>query len=482
MDLKQLLDGNEIIINENILDIKEFVYDSRNAKEDSLFFALKGKTSDGHSFVNDAYEKGVRAFVIEDDLDFKDDACYIKVKDTRKALSRMSNIFFSKASEHLKVIGVTGTKGKTTTANYIYEMLNIISIPTGIIGTNGAFYGNISEDIINTTPESYEIHRLFSNMIKVGMKFAVMEVSSQALMLDRVSDVKFDLVIFTNIHRDHIGPKEHKDFDDYMNNKKKLFNMAPVAVINEDDEKIVEMASSTNAKLIGVSTKHETNYYAQNIEFSDDLINLYTNFEMNGKDYELPVVGIFNVYNAIQMIASLEYFGIEDNIIRSNLHSLYVKGRMELIQVNGRVFVLDYAHNQISLESTLNILNKYKTGKIITVVGTVGGRSEERRKELAEVSSVLSDISIFTSDNPDYEDPLKICLEMKSYYSGKIEAIAEPDREKAIFKAYDLSNENDIILIAGKGHEEYQIIKGEHVHYSDRESINKIIDREAVNS
>lgn len=477
MRLFNLLDNNEIIINKKNIEINEFVYDSRNAKSNTMFFALKGMTSDGHSYVNNAYDKGVRAFVIEDEVDYKDDACYIIVKDTRKALSKMSNIFFSNLSNSLKVIGITGTKGKTTTANYIYEMLNNLSIPTGIIGTNGAFYGDISEEIVNTTPESYEIHRIFYKMKKAGMQYVVMEVSSQALMLNRVNDVKFDLAIFTNIHRDHIGPKEHKDFDDYINNKKKLFNMSPVAIINEDDEIIAKISKEVKSKIIGVSTKHRTNYFADNIEFSEDLIKPFTKFQMNGLNYELPVVGIFNVYNAIQMIAALEFFNFNNEIIRDNLHNLKVKGRMEIIKVNGRVFVLDYAHNRISLESTLQTLNKYKTGKIITVVGSVGGRSEERRRELAEVSSLYSDFSIFTSDNPDFEDPLKICLEMKSFYTGKYEAITEPDREKAIFKAYEISNKNDIILVAGKGHEEYQIIKGKHIHYSDRESINKILNK-----
>ena len=447
--------------------IDDIVYNSKNAKKGALFVALKGALSDGHKYIKNAYECGARAFVVEDDTMARDykDATFIKLDDTRSALAIMSRNFFNKPDEDIKMIAITGTKGKTTTANIIYASLKKMGARPGIIGTNGVFYADKEEEVNNTTPESYEVYRILNNMRKAKVTHCVLEASSIGLKMKRLLGITFDIGLFTNISHDHIGGIEHPDFDDYFKSKMLLKDVSKKFIYNKDDAKLREAIKDG----LSFSIDEKSDYKAENIVVSDDIFKIQSDFDLCGKSFEVKSISYYDIYNYLAAIAVLKELGYGFSEIVSAVKNISIRGRFEEVNVAGRLYIIDYAHNYISLKSILETVRKYKKHKIITVLGSVGGRSEKRREELAEVSNALSDISIVTSDNPNFEDPMKICKEIASFIKGV--HYTEPDRAKAIELSYELSEIGDIIVVAGKGHETYQLIKGEKVHYSDKESI-----------
>ncbi len=450
--------------------IDDIVYNSKYAQKGTLFVALRGALSDGHKYIKDAYEKGVRFFVVEDDsmAHAYVDATFIKVNDTRKALAIISRNFFNKPDEDITMIAITGTKGKTTTANIIYEALKKMGAKPGIIGTNGVFYADKEETVDNTTPESYEVYRILNNMRKEKITHCVLEASSIGLKMKRLYGINFDIGVFTNISHDHIGGIEHPDFDDYFHSKMLLKDISKKFIYNKDDEKLRETIKNG----INFSINEESDYKAENIVISDDIFKIQSDFDINGKVFEVKSISKYDIYNYLAAISVLKEIGYDWSEIIDTVKNISIRGRFEEINVNDRLYIIDYAHNYISLKSILETLKHFKKNKIITVFGSVGGRSEKRREELAEVSDELADISIVTSDNPNFEDPAKICNEIASFIKGI--HYTEPDREKSIELSYELSVKNDIIVVAGKGHETYQLIKGEKVHYSDKECILKL--------
>lgn len=450
--------------------IDDIVYNSKYAQNGTLFVALRGALSDGHKYIKDAYEKGVRFFVVEDDsmAHAYVDATFIKVNDTRKALAIISRNFFNKPDEVITMIAITGTKGKTTTANIIYEALKKMGAKPGIIGTNGVFYADKEEAVDNTTPESYEVYRILNNMRKEKITHCVLEASSIGLKMKRLYGINFDIGVFTNISHDHIGGIEHPDFDDYFHSKMLLKDISKKFIYNKDDEKLRETIKNG----INFSINEESDYKAENIVISDDIFKIQSDFDIKGKVFEVKSISKYDIYNYLAAISVLKEIGYDWSEIIDAVKNISIRGRFEEINVNDRLYIIDYAHNYISLKSILETLKHFKKNKIITVFGSVGGRSEKRREELAEVSDELADISIVTSDNPNFEDPAKICNEIASFIKGI--HYTEPDREKAIKLSYELSDKNDIIVVAGKGHETYQLIKGEKVHYSDKECILKL--------
>lgn len=450
--------------------IEDIVYNSKYAQNGTLFVALRGALSDGHKYIKDAYEKGVRVFVVEDDsmAHAYVDATFIKVNDTRKALATMSRNFFNKPDEDITMIAITGTKGKTTTANIIYEALKKMGAKPGIIGTNGVFYADKDEAVDNTTPESYEVYRILNNMRKEKITHCVLEASSIGLKMKRLYGINFDIGVFTNISHDHIGGIEHPDFDDYFSSKMLLKDISKKFIYNKDDEKLRETIKNG----INFSINEESDYKAENIVISDDIFKIQSDFDINGKVFEVKSISKYDIYNYLAAISVMKEIGYDWSEIIDAVKNISIRGRFEEINVNDRLYIIDYAHNYISLKSILETLKHFKKNKIICIFGSVGGRSEKRRKELAEVSDELADISIVTSDNPNFEDPAKICNEIASFIKGA--HYTEPDREKAIKLSYELSDKNDIIVVAGKGHETYQLIKGEKVHYSDKECILKL--------
>ena len=435
------------------IEIVDIAYSSLKCQEGYMFVALKGETVDGHKYVFDAYSRGARVFVLQDDIEMADDA--------------------------IKIIGVTGTKGKTTITNYISEVLNRAGINTGVVGTNGTFYNNISETTVNTTPESYELHRIFRKMLDSGVECVSMEVSSGGLQRHRVEHVDFDVAIFTNLSPDHIGPKEHPTFQNYLECKAKLFTLAKHGIINIDDEHAQEIIDIATCDIETFGIKKQADIRATNIEYSKNLDSLGVKFVCETKNtagnYYICSPGMFSIYNALAVIAVCKYLGVKKEITREALTEAKVCGRVEVLSVLPyATIIIDYAHNGVSLENILKTLEHYDHKRLICLFGSVGGRTKIRRKELGDVASRECDLSILTSDNPDFEDPLEIIDDIaKSFDKAKSKYIVEPDRKKAVQLAVRMAREGDMIVLAGKGHETYQLIKGVKVPFSEREIVKE---------
>lgn len=461
------------------IEIEDIAYSSLKCKAGYMFVAINGETVDGHKYVFDAYSRGARVFVLQHDIQMAEDAIKIIVKDSRIALSKLSANYFGNPSKSLKIIGVTGTKGKTTITNYISEVLNKAGINTGVVGTNGTFYNNVSETTVNTTPESYELHRIFRKMLDNGVECVSMEVSSGGLQRYRVEDVDFDVAIFTNLSPDHIGPKEHPTFQNYLECKAKLFTLSKHGIINVDDEHAQEIINIATCDIETFGIKKESDIRATNIEYSKEVASLGVNFVCETKDakgdYYICSPGMFSIYNALSVIAVCKYLGIKKEITRDALKQAKVCGRVEVLSVLPyATIIIDYAHNGVSLENILKTLEHYEHKRLICLFGSVGGRTKLRRKELGDVASRECDLSILTSDNPDFEDPLEIIDDIaKSFDKNKSKYIVEPDRKKAVQLAVRMAREGDMIVLAGKGHETYQLIKGVKVPFCEKEIVKE---------
>lgn len=458
------------------IEIQDISYNSMSCAKDYIFVAIQGETTNGHKYIDKAYEKGVRVFIISEDVLLPDDGIKIFVKDSRVALSKISSNYFNNPSKDLTVIGITGTKGKTTTANYIKTVLQDAGYNTGIIGTNGIFYNNIEEATKNTTPESYEIQRILRNMVDNGVKYVTMEVSSGGLMMSRVEDIDFDIAIFTNISHDHIGPKEHPSFEHYLDCKSKLFSLAKHGIVNIDDScanYIIENAKST---IETFSIEQPSDLQAINIKKHKSIDHLGSKFTVKRKtqnmEYEISSPGIFNIYNSLAVISVCQYLKVEYRTIKNSLKNVSVCGRVELLPIlDYATVIVDFAHNGVSLQSLLTTLKEYEPNRLICVIGSVGGRVIMRRKEIGDIAAEECDICILTSDNPDTEDPMNIINQMaKSFIGSSCEVIKEPDREKAIREAIRIAEKGDMVILAGKGHETYQLINGEKIYFNDKEA------------
>lgn len=455
-------------------DILDITYNSSNSKPGFIFIALVGETVDGHNYALDAYNRGCRIFILQHDLDeLHDDCIKIIVENTRTTLSRISANFFRNPSKELTIIGITGTKGKTTVTNYISTVLNSAGVNTGVIGTNGTFYNGKFEKTVNTTPESYELHRLFRTMLDEGVKAVTMEVSSGGLMMHRVDDVDFDIAIFSNLSEDHIGPKEHPSFEHYLSCKAKLFTMCRYGIINCDDPYANEIIKNATCHIDTFSINNESNLHATDIEYSNSLSSIGVDFNVQtskGKTkFHICSPGTFSIYNALAVIGVCRRLGIDSQTVVDALSDAKVDGRVQVLPaLPYATIIIDYAHNGMSLETILNTLKEYKPNRILCLFGSVGGRTVGRRKELGDVAAKYCDISVLTSDNPDFEDPLNIIKDIEaSFINTGAKYIIEPDREKAIKKIIHLAQEGDIVLLAGKGHEKYQLIKGERVPFDE---------------
>lgn len=487
-DIDFSLDGDFEKIKD--LEVEDIAYNSKQAKENLLFVALVGETVDGHKYIEEAYKKGSRIFVVSKEVDLPKDSVKILVKNTREALSHMSSNLFYNPSKEIKIIGITGTKGKTTTSNYIKSILEAAGHKTGIIGTNGVFYGDEKQQTKNTTPESYETQKILRDMVENKVEFVVMEVSSGGLKMKRVDDIEIDLGIFTNITKDHIGPKEHPDFEDYLHSKAKLFKLAKHGIINLDDEHSSYMIEGANCPIVTFSIEEDSDFKAEDISLSEDIKKLGSSFTCVTRDgktsYEISSPGIFSIYNALLSIAAAKHFGIEDPIIQGVLRDVSVSGRVEILPIlDYASVVLDFAHNEVSLKNIVDTLKHYKPNRLICLIGSVGNRSILRRKELGDIAAKECDVCILTSDNPDFEDPMKIINEMaESFVGSDCVLIKEADRKEAIKKGINILEENDILLLAGKGHENYQIIEGKEVYFSDKETAieaaNELVGRQKL--
>ena len=477
MKLKEILrDIDYICKSFPDIDIKDIAYDSRKAGEDIVFVCLEGAFADGHKFARSAYDKGSRAFVCSKDVDLPEDAIIIKTENTRSALAKMSCSFFRNPSKDIKVIGITGTKGKTTVAHIVKFALEEAGIMCGIIGTVGAFYGNTVLPTVNTTPESYELQKMLRLMADGGCKAAAIEVSSLGLKAHRVEGTEFAYGVFTNLYPDHIGTNEHETFEEYAFWKTQLFPMCQKAVINIDDPFSENVIDACTCPVITYGSDEKADFCLTSMQKEKLGSRLAMGFEAVCKgrkeSFCVALPGDVNAYNSLVAVAIAEDMGLCKDEYKKGLEKVFVKGRGEIVET-GEDFtvIIDYSHNGVSLKSIIETAESYEHNRIISLFGSVGGRTECRREELGTVSGEMSDLSVITSDDPDREDPRKICEEIASYCKG--EYVIIPDRAEAIHYAMKTAQAGDIIILAGKGHENYMKINGEKIPFNERDEVMK---------
>ena len=457
----------ELVSGSEDMQIENVVYDSRKVTEGSLFICIEGGTADGHTFIPDVVKKGAKALIVTKDvsglLPADADVTVIRVKDSRYALAFVSAAYFGHPAEKLKVIGITGTKGKTTTTYLVKSILEHAGHKVGLVGTIEAVIGQEHIPANNTTPESYVLQEYFAKMVEAGCDTVVMEVSSQGLMLHRTQGFVFDYGIFTNIEPDHIGPLEHKDFADYMHCKGLLFKQCRVGIVNCDDAHYQDVIRDHTCKIETFGFAENADYRAQDLKLISGAGFLGIDFKARGKvnlDIELHAPGRFSVYNALCAIAICNHFGVTADEVKEALLQAHVKGRIELVKVSDDfTLMIDYAHNAMALESLLTTLREYKPKRLVCLFGCGGNRSKLRRYEMGEVSGKLADLTVITSDNPRNEEPQAIIDDIKvgmAKTSGKYVEII--DRKEAIAYAIHHGEPGDIIVLAGKGHEDYQVL------------------------
>lgn len=482
MRLAQLLERleYEVVQGSDETEITTLENDSRKAAAGSVFVCITGAVSDGHSYVRSVAEKGAAAVVVEKDIEAPEHVTVIKVADTRYALAYISAAYFGYPAEKLKVIGITGTKGKTTTTYMVKSILEGVGRKVGLIGTIEAIIGSEIIPASHTTPESYTIQEYFARMVEAGCDSVVMEVSSQGLMLHRTAGIPFEIGIFTNLGEDHIGPNEHKDFEDYKHCKGMLFRQCKIGIANVDDKWFADVFKDATCEIETFGLSEEADLRAVDIEHVSEPGYLGVRYHVTGLmdfDVEIDIPGEFSVYNSLTAIAVCRHFRVPTETIQKALKAAKVKGRIEMVPVSDAfTLMIDYAHNAMSLESILHTLRDYNPGRLVTVFGCGGNRSKVRRYEMGEVAGKLSDFTIITTDNPRFEEPQAIIddiiVGMKKT-EGKYISIC--DRKEAIRYAIENGRPGDIIVLAGKGHETYQEIKGVKYDMDDRVLIQEVL-------
>ncbi|MCI8401735.1 MAG: UDP-N-acetylmuramoyl-L-alanyl-D-glutamate--2,6-diaminopimelate ligase [Lachnospiraceae bacterium] len=456
--------------------------DSRQVSEGGLFVALTGSRTDGHEYIPQAVKAGAAVIVAERMTETPDTVTYVLVEDSRAALAKISAAWYGDPAKKLTVIGITGTKGKTTTAAMVRQILEAAGKKTGLIGTNGAFIDGKHYPTVNTTPESCEVQRLFRCMADSGCEYAVMEVSSQGLMTHRVDGFRFDYGIFTNISPDHIGPGEHEDFAQYLEYKSQLLRRSLVGIVNQDDAHYDEVVKNAGCRLVTFGMNHPADWTADHVDYLTRHGFMGIGFHLSGRDsfsVEVNIPGLFNVYNAMAAIALCETMGIGREPMLRALRTVTVDGRMEIVYASQKLAVLvDYAHNAVSMESLLDTLRSYDPGRLVCVFGCGGNRSKLRRYEMGEIGGKKADLSIITADNSRWEKVEDIMADIRTGMDktgGKFVEI--PDRRDAIFYSIEHAREGDIIAVIGKGHEDYQEICGVRSRFLDREEVEAALEK-----
>lgn len=480
-------------------EVKQVAYDSRNVEPGGLFVCIRGSRQDGHAFIREAVERGAVVILTEKGAWKEDNSsqeaakqqkyCVLETPDTRAALASIARQWFDNPQEKLKIVGVTGTKGKTSTAWMIWKMFTADGKKCGLIGTIEVCYGIWQQTIRNTTPESYELYEILRKMVDQGCQYVAMEVSSQALKMHRVDGIMFDAAVFTNLREDHIGAGEHADFAEYMACKQRLFCQCRTGIFNQDDPYWQEMwRGSSCERVFTYGFSRQADYCADRVQLlrgSDRLgVQYHLTRHRTGKNQgEMEAAsenswnvvvnapGKFSVYNSLAAIAVAEQYQISEVSMEKALHTLQVPGRIEMLPVSPRfIVIVDYAHNAMALDALLRTLRDYHPGRIICIFGCGGNRAAERRFQMGEVAGRLADLVVVTTDNPREENPEKIADEIcvglnaaKGTY-GRI-----PDRRQAIAYGISHAKPGDIVVIAGKGHEMYQEINGKKYPMDDRE-------------
>ncbi|MBE6569931.1 MAG: UDP-N-acetylmuramoyl-L-alanyl-D-glutamate--2,6-diaminopimelate ligase [Ruminococcaceae bacterium] len=466
------------------LDVQGIEYNSRYAGENKIFVCMPGARIDGHAYAPMAYEQGCRIFVCDHRMGLPEDAVQIVVETPRLTLALLSAAYYGNPADSLTVIGITGTKGKTTTAILLSEILSASGHPCAYIGSNGVTIGTAHYETVNTTPESRELHRYFRMMVDEGITHVVMEVSSQALKFWRVHGITFDTCLYTNLSEDHISPTEHPDFEEYKECKTRLFRLYGCRhiVCNGDDPYCGDMIRGADAEIIRYAIDSEAEFCGGNIRPFRSETALGIDFDCKTGGHSVPVrlrtPGDFSVYNGLCAIAAAHIYGVPAERCAEILKRMSIRGRFEIVDALDNVtFIIDYAHNGLSLESALSVLREYNPHRLICLIGTVGGKAQNRREELADAAGRLADYVIFTSDNPDREPPEDIIRDMLLTFRNAKPYEAIVDREEAVRRAVQMAQDGDIVLFAGKGHENYQLINGEKIPFSERDLI---LDEAAV--
>lgn len=487
MELKKTLIGLEgLKVKGNLdIEIKGIESNSKNVKEGYMFVAIKGFAVDGHQYINSAIENGATVIVIEEGCDPKlfnipENITIIMAKDTRETLAICASNFYEKPSTKFKLIGVTGTKGKTTTTFMIKEILEKAGMKVGLIGTIATYInGKKIKDSDRTTPESLELQQLFSQMVKAGVEVVVMEVSSQSLKLHRVDGCEFDYVLFTNFSEDHISEKEHPNMQDYFNSKLKLFKMCNKGIVNADDlygNKIPGLFPESEITTYGID--NPANVLAKDITITNALVDFKVKLSYRNERVKTDIPGRFSVYNSLAAICVAQKFGIDPETIKEALETVKVPGRSELVENKRELTIMiDYAHSPESLQNILQAVSGYTRGRVISVFGCGGDRDTTKRAIMGEISGKIADYTIITSDNPRTEEPEKIVEQIEQGIkktNGKYQVIV--DRTEAIKQAIIMANKKDIIVLAGKGHEPYQEINGKKYPFDERIIVKEIID------
>lgn len=473
----------EVINGELNREISTLVSDNRKLTKDCAFVCIEGANFDGHSVVNDAFKCNAAAVIVMKNVEVPENinTAVIKVKDTREALALASAAYFSYPTKEIKVIGVTGTKGKTTTTYLIKSILENAGYKVGLIGTIETIIGDEHIPSKNTTPESYVLQETFRKMADNGIEVCVMEASSQGFLMKRTLGTEFEIGIFTNLEPDHIGPNEHDSFENYMECKSMLFRQCKAGILNADDEHLEGILKGHTCEVFTYGMSENADYRASNVKLFEEKGVLGISFSVNGRintDVAIDMPGKFSLYNALTAVSVCSYLGIKEDAIKSALKSAKVKGRIEMVPVSDDfTLMIDYAHNAMALESLLTTLKEYESGRLVCVFGCGGNRAKSRRFEMGEVSGRLADFTIITSDNPRFEEPLDIIADIVTGIEKTDgEYIKIPDRKEAIKYAIENGRKGDIIVLAGKGHEDYQEIKGVKYPMDERVLISEVLE------
>lgn len=483
--LTDLLKGFDYELLQGSLDVRitEIVNDSRKAGPGCLFICIRGAVSDGHRYASDVAAAGAAVLVVEEAVSVPANVTVIRVADSRIAMARMAAEYYGRPADQLRMIGVTGTKGKTTTTYMIRNILEHAGFKVALIGTIETIIGDRHIPSANTTPESLTLQSYLADCVKADCDAVVMEVSSQALMLHRVEGIEFEIGVFTNIEADHIGPAEHASFEDYMECKSRLFKMCRTGIMNGDDIHLGRILEGHTCAVETFGMKDSENIYAENIRLVKRPGMLGTSFDVRGDlnfSCETDIPGRFSVYNSLCAISVCRHFGVSADDLTAALKAVRVKGRVEIVPVaDTYVLMIDYAHNAMALSSILTTLREYHPKRLVCMFGCGGNRSRQRRYEMGEVSGNMADFTVITSDNPRYEDPEVIMDDIETgMKKTKGKYIRITDRREAIKYCMDHAEDGDVVVLAGKGHEDYQEINGKKYPMDERVIIRDILKEE----
>ncbi len=460
--------------------LKDVVFDSRKVKKGSAFVAVKGTQVDGHDYIEKAVSSGASIIICEEIPEkTQKSVTYVQVKDSAKALGIMASNFYGNPSSKLKVIAVTGTNGKTTTVTLLHQLFQVMGYSSGLLST---VENKINEEVIpstHTTPDAISVQELLSKMVEAGCTHCFMEASSHAIVQERIAGLKIAGAVFTNISHDHLD--YHKTFDEYIKAKKKLFDDLPkdaFALVNEDDKRGRVMVQNSKATIQGYALKTATDFKGKILSNTLEGLEL----DINGKLTWFRMIGAFNAYNILAVMGTAVLLGEEEDAVLQSLSGIKgAKGRFDRISIAGITAIVDYAHTPDALENVLKTINGVRTGgeQLTTVVGCGGDRDTTKRPVMARIAVAESDKAILTSDNPRTEDPQVILEDMKKGVgpTDLRKTLTIVDRREAIKTACMLSQEGDIILIAGKGHEDYQEINGVKHHFDDAEVVTEYLNQ-----